>query len=291
METSEILKKVRKIEIKSKGLSNQIFSGEYHSAFKGSGMAFSEVREYSPGDDIRKIDWNVTARFGAPFIKVFEEERELTVMFLIDLSASDLFGTKNSDKRELITELCAVLSFSALQNNDKVGVIIFSDVIEKFIPPKKGRSHVLRVIRELVDFQPQNQKTNITEALNFFNNVIKKKCTCFILSDFNDSNFQKALSIANRKHDLVAIWTRDPNEKELPSLGFIPIENPETKHIQWIDSSNASVQKAYKVEQLKREHQIKTDFKKSGVDFTELYTNKSYIQPLMTLFKMRGSKK
>ena len=225
METSELLKKVRQIEIKTRGLSRNIFAGEYHSAFKGRGMAFSEVREYQFGDDIRNIDWNVTARYGHPFIKIFEEERELTVMLLIDVSGSRDFGSFEKLKKNVITELSAVLSFSAIQNNDKIGVIFFSEDIEKFIPPKKGRSHILRIIRELIDFTPENKGTNITEALRYLTNAIKKRCTAFVISDFIDDNpdLPKALSIANNKHDVVALRIFDDREKELPSIGFVII--------------------------------------------------------------------
>ncbi len=228
METTELLKKVRKIEIKTRGLSNQIFSGEYHTAFKGRGMAFSEVREYMPGDDIRTIDWNVTARFNSPYVKVFEEEREMTVMLIVDMSGSKDFGTKEKMKRELITELCAVLSFSAIQNNDKIGVIFFSDQIELFIPPKKGKSHILRIIRELIEFTPEHKKTNISQALKYLNNVIKKRSIAFLISDFMDTNYEDALKIANRKHDVVGIRIYDKRENELPDIGLIKVQDAET---------------------------------------------------------------
>ena len=235
METTELLKKVRKIEIKTRGLSNQIFSGEYHSAFKGRGMAFSEVREYQPGDDIRAIDWNVTARFNHPYIKVFEEEREMTVMLLVDVSASENFGTQKQLKKDVVTELCAVIAFSAIQNNDKTGVIFFSDRIEKFIPPKKGKSHILRIIRELINFTPEGKGTDIEMALKYFTNVIKKKCITFLISDFIDEKFtgenksgSDALKIANKKHDLVALRINDKRESELPNVGLIP---PSAMHV------------------------------------------------------------
>src|ERR1035437_7043366 len=225
MESSEIFKKVRKIEIKTRGLSNQIFSGQYHSVFEGRGMAFSEVREYQYGDDIRNIDWNVTARFNHPYIKIFDEERELTVMLLIDVSGSNLFGTKHTLKQDLITEISAVLAFSAIKNNDKVGVIFFSNRIEKFIPPKKGTSHILRIIRELIDFHSEHSETNISEALRYFTNVIKKRCTAFLLSDFLDEGFEDALKIANKKHDLIAVNVFDQRETELPYMGMIHIKD------------------------------------------------------------------
>src|SRR4051812_45301206 len=234
METTELLKKVRKIEIKTRGLSSHIFSGEYHSAFKGRGMAFSEVREYNPGDDIRSIDWNVTARFNHPYIKVFEEERELTVILLVDISASGDFGTKNQFKKDLIIELCAVLSFSAIQNNDKIGIIFFSDKIEKFIPPKKGKSHILRIIRELIEFKPENKKTNITEALRYATNVIKKKSIVFLISDFIDVGFEDALKLTNKKHDLVCLRIYDERETELPEAGLVRFVNTETNEVMEI---------------------------------------------------------
>ena len=253
METSELLKKVRKIEIKSRGLSNQIFSGEYHSAFKGRGMAFSEVREYMPGDDIRTIDWNVTARFNHPYIKVFEEEREMTVMLIVDVSASENFGTKNQLKKELITEVCAVLAFSTIQNNDKIGVIFFSDKIEKFIPPKKGKGHVLLIIRELLQFKPQNKKTNITQALQFFTNVIKKKSTAFVISDFIDNkDFSDAIKIAGKKHDTIALRVFDEKENELPKMGLVKFTDAESGEIKWLDTNSADVRKNYFVQSKKK---------------------------------------
>jgi len=232
METAELLKKVRKIEIKTRGLSSQIFSGEYHSAFKGRGMAFSEVREYIPGDDIRTIDWNVTARFNTPYVKVFEEERELNVVLLVDVSASGNFGTQKQIKQELITELCAVIAFSASTNNDKIGVIFFSDKIEKFIPPKKGKTHILRIIRELLNFEPQNKGTNITQAFKFLTNAIKKRSIAFVISDFIDTNFDDAVKIANKKHDVVALRIYDKAETEIPKIGLIKLKDNETGKIK-----------------------------------------------------------
>lgn len=288
METAELLKKVRKIEIKTKGLSNQIFSGEYHSAFKGRGMAFSEVREYTPGDDVRTIDWNVTARLRTPYVKVFEEERELSVMILVDVSASGKFGTQKQLKQDLITELCAVIAFSASQNNDKIGVIFFSDKIEKFIPPKKGKSHILRIIRELINIEPQQKGTNIELALKYLTNIIKKKSICFLISDFCDTHaFSDAMKIANRKHDLVALRINDKHESILPDVGLIKLKDNETGKIMWVDTSSKHFQTQQKVNNLKFEAELKDTFNKSGVDFTTIFTHEGYIKPLMNLFKKR----
>jgi len=288
LETAELLKKVRKIEIKTRGLSSQIFSGEYHSAFKGRGMAFSEVREYTPGDDVRTIDWNVTARFNSPFVKVFEEERELSVVLLVDVSASGLFGTRKQLKQDLITELCAVVAFSAAQNNDKIGVIFFSDKIEKFIPPKKGKSHVLRIIRELIEFKPENKATNLEVALKYLTNVIKKRSIVFLVSDFYASfNYQDALKIANKKHDLVALRISDATETELPNIGLIKLKDNETGQIMWVDSSNENFRKQFAKNKTKFEGDLKEVFTKSGVDATKINTHENYIMPLMNLFKKR----
>jgi uncharacterized protein (DUF58 family) len=289
--TQELLKKVRKIEIKSKGLSNQIFSGEYHSAFKGRGMAFSEVREYQMGDEIRTIDWNVTARFNTPYVKVFEEEREMTVMLLVDVSASKNFGSKKQLKQDLITELCAVLAFSAIQNNDKVGVLFFSDQIEKFIPPKKGRSHILMIIRELIDFRPEHSGTNIKEGLRYFTLAIKKRCTAFLISDFLDQNYEDELKIANKKHDLVALQIFDEREMELPDVGLIQLQDAESSQLRWFNSSSSKNRTKYKANAIKRQREIEELMKRSGVDHTRIATHLSYIQPLMTLFKRRGAKR
>ncbi|MEZ4886876.1 MAG: DUF58 domain-containing protein [Chitinophagales bacterium] len=319
METSELIKKVRKIEIKTKGLSNHIFSGEYHSAFKGRGMSFSEVREYSFGDDIKAIDWNVTARFNTPYVKIFEEERELTVMLLVDMSASAFFGTANQMKNEMITEICAVLAFSAINNNDKVGVIFFSDKIEKFIPPKKGKAHVLRIIRELIEvgysdltlqenktkesafqqikslFQAKAKKetpttkTDIELALKYFGNVIKKKCIAFLLSDFIDDHYEKSLNIVGRKHDLVGIRIYDPREQELPSVGLIRVKDAETGHTIWLDTANQAEMKRYKVNYLKNADNCKQIFSKSGADLISIPTNRPYVKYLMNFFKKRGN--
>ena len=292
MDAAELLKKVRKIEIKSKGLTNQLFAGEYHSAFKGSGMAFSEVRNYTLGDDIRKIDWNVTARFNHPFIKVFEEERELTVMLLVDVSESGNFGTQVQLKRELITEICAVLSFSAIQNNDKIGLIFFSDKIEKFIPPKKGKSHGLRIIRELLSFEPESKGTNLGEALKFITNAIKKKSTAFLISDFIDQNdFNAALKIANKKHDLIALNIYDERQNKLPNIGLVPMLDNESGKIRFIDTSSKKVRTHYEATAKKRNDEIQDQMKRAGVDYTSVATDGSYVKALHTLFKQRGSRR
>jgi len=290
METQEIIKKVRKIEIKTRGLSSHIFSGEYHSAFKGRGMTFSEVREYMPGDDIRAIDWNVTARFNHPFVKIYEEERELTVIIMVDVSASGEFGTRKQFKKDLITELCAVLSFSAIQNNDKIGVIFFSDKIEKFIPPKKGKTHILRIIRELIEFKPENKKTNISEALRYVINVIKKKSIVFLISDFIGKDFEDALKLANRKHDVVALQIYDHRENELPDAGIIQLKNAETDELIEVDSSNSFVRRKFNELSLKKEKYLNEVFAKSGVDWIKLSTDENYVHQLMRLFKKRGRK-
>lgn len=287
METAELLKKVRKIEIKTRGLSNQIFSGEYHSAFKGRGMTFSEVREYQPGDDIRSIDWNVTARFNSPFVKVFEEEREMTVMLLVDVSASGEFGTQKQLKQDVITELCAVLSFSSIQNNDKIGVIFFTDKIEKFIPPKKGKTHVLRIIRDLIEFKPEHKKTDIKLALKYLISVIKKRSIAFIISDFMDENFSEALKIANKKHDLIALRIYDKREQELPNVGLVKLLDSETGQLKWVDTSDKKARILFAANTKKREHFLKEIFNKSGVDSANINTVESYIPPLTNLFKRR----
>jgi uncharacterized protein (DUF58 family) len=287
METSELLKKVRKIEIKTRGLSNQIFSGEYHSAFKGRGMTFSEVREYQPGDDIRTIDWNVTARFNNTYVKVFEEEREMTVVLLVDVSASGEFGTQKQLKQDLITELCAVLAFSSIQNNDKIGVIFFSDKIEKFIPPKKGKSHVLRIIRDLIEFKPEHKKTDIKQALKYLTNVITKRSIAFVISDFMSDDFIDALKIANKKHDVVALQIYDKRERELPDVGFIKLVDAETGTLKWLDTSDKKVRTHFLASALKQEAYLKETFNKCGVDTTKINTAESYVTPLMNLFKRR----
>lgn len=287
METSEILKKVRRIEIKTRGLSRNIFSGHYHSAFKGRGMAFSEVREYQFGDDIRNIDWNVTARFNTPYLKIFDEERELMVMLLIDVSGSNEFGTQGSFKEDVMTEIAAVLAFSAIQNNDKVGVIFFSDKIEKFIPPKKGTSHILRIIRELIDFKPESQGTDISEALRFLTNAIKKRCTAFIISDFMDHAFEPAIKIASGKHDLVAIRVYDKRETELPTIGMIEVFDKESEGRTWVDTSSKKVRDKFSLWWKNHEKTIDGIFKRSGTDTADVVTGQDYVKPLMKLFTLR----
>ena len=287
MEPSEILKKVRRIEIKTRGLSRNIFSGHYHSAFKGRGMTFSEVREYQYGDDIRNIDWNVTARFHTPYLKIFDEERELMVMLLIDVSGSNEFGTQGSFKEDLMTEIAAVLAFSAIQNNDKVGVIFFSDKIEKFIPPKKGTSHILRIIRELIDFKPESQGTDLSEALRFLTNAIKKRCTAFIVSDFMDHTFEQAIKIASGKHDLVAIRVFDSRETELPPIGMIEVFDKESSGRVWVDASSKKVRDNYSNWWKDHEKTIDGIFKRSGTDTANIVTGEDYVKPLMKLFTLR----
>lgn len=286
-DTSELLKKVRRIELRTRGLSSQLFSGEYHSAFKGRGMAFSEVREYAAGDEIRTIDWNVTARTGIPHVKVFEEERELTVMLLIDLSASDDFGTSGMTKRALATELSAVLSFSAIQNNDKVGVIFFSDRIEQFIPPKKGRSHILMIIRSLLDFKPEGKGTDISQALRYLNQVVKKRSTAFILSDFIDEGFENALKIANKKHDVIALQINDRREIEMPNAGIVRFRDMETGAMNWVDTASRKVRNDFEAEAEAHDARLKERFRRAGVDHERLMTDQPYILPLMQLFKRR----
>jgi len=287
VETKELLKKVRKIEIKTRGLTRQIFAGEYHSAFKGRGMTFSEVREYQYGDDIRSIDWNVTARFNHPYVKVFEEERELTVMLLIDLSASGSFGTEVHLKRDLITEISAVLSFSAIENNDKIGVIMFSDRIEKFIPPQKGRKHILRIIRELIEFQPESRGTDISESLRFLTNAIKKRCTAFIISDFRDKGYAKSLQIANNKHDVAALHIYDRRETALPAVGLVRVMDAETGRERWIDTSHRKVRDNYSMKWESHVEMMNEIFTRAGVDNVSLRTGTDYVKPLMRLFKKR----
>ena len=288
METSELLKKVRKIEIKTKGLSKHIFSGEYHSAFKGRGMSFSEVRNYQYGDDVRNIDWNVTARTGEPHVKVFEEERELTVMLLVDVSRSSFFGTVAQFKSELITEICALLAFSAINNNDKVGVIFFSSDVEKFIPPKKGRQHILRIIRELIDFQPKEQGTDIGEALRFFNNVIKKRSICFILSDFLTRHYESPLRIAARRHDIVGVNLIDPREEELPNVGLLRAYDAETGAVRWIDTASRRVRERYLQWYKDQYRYFRSTFLKSGADMVNIRTNESYVNALLVFFQKRS---
>ena len=289
METSELLKRVRKIEIKTRGLSKNIFAGEYHSAFKGRGMTFSEVREYQYGDDIRNIDWNVTARHNRPYVKIFEEERELTVMLMIDVRASRNFGTISKLKKNQITEIAAVLAFSAIQNNDKIGVIFFSDKIEKFIPPKKGRTHILHIIRELIDFYPEDKQTDIEQALEYMTNSIKKRCTCFVISDFIDEHdFAHALAIANRKHDVVALRVYDPRENQLPPVGMMYLRDAETGEQMWVDTSDKKLREAYEKYAFVREKELDAIFKRSGVDVANIRSDEDYVRALITLFKKRA---
>ena len=286
----DLFKRVRKIEIKARGLSQQMFSGEYHSAFRGRGMAFSEVREYQYGDDVRNIDWNVTARLNHPYVKIFEEERELTVMLLIDVSGSNDFGTHTSLKKDMIAELAAVLAFSAIQNNDKVGVIFFSNRIEKFIPPKKGSTHILRIIRELITFEPENTYTDIAQALKYFTNVTKKRSTTFIISDFYDRNFDEPLKIAAKKHDIVALRIADRNEQTLPQMGLVNFFDQESQKRICIDTSDESVRNAFAKAYAEHEAQLQNIFTKYGIDNTLILTDDDYVKPLMKLFKMRGHK-
>ena len=289
METSELLKKVRQIEIKTRGLSRNIFAGQYHSAFKGRGMAFSEVREYQYGDDIRDIDWNVTARYVRPYVKVFEEERELTVMLLVDVSGSRDFGSVNVMKKEVMTEIAATLAFSAIQNNDKIGVIFFSDRIEKFIPPQKGKKHILYIIRELIDFKPEAKRTDIGQVLKYLTNAIKKRCTAFLISDFIDKGgFKDALTVANRKHDMVAIQVYDQRETELPAVGLMKIKDAETGQECWIDSGSARVREAYKTWWEKRQTAMSDTFKKCRVDTVSIRTEDDYVKALIALFDKRS---
>ena len=289
METSELLKKVRQIEIKTRGLSRNIFAGQYHSAFKGRGMAFSEVREYQYGDDIRDIDWNVTARYVRPYVKVFEEERELTVMLLVDVSGSRDFGSVNVMKKEVMTEIAATLAFSAIQNNDKIGVIFFSDRIEKFIPPQKGKKHILYIIRELIDFKPEAKRTDIGQVLKYLTNAIKKRCTAFLISDFIDKGgFKDALTVANRNHDMVAIQVYDQRETELPAVGLMKIKDAETGQERWIDSGSARVREAYKTWWEKRQTAMSDTFKKCRVDTVSIRTEDDYVKALIALFDKRS---
>jgi uncharacterized protein (DUF58 family) len=288
MTTAEILKKVRRIEIKTKGLSNHIFAGEYHSTFKGRGMSFNEVREYTPGDDVKFIDWNVTARFSHPFVKVFEEERELIVMLLVDISSSSLFGTQKQVKRDLITELGAVLSFSATTNNDKVGVIFFSDKIEKYIPPKKGKSHILRIIRELIALEPNHKgDTDVRVALEFLNNVLKKRSITFLLSDFVSKPYDNALQLAARKHDLVGIHVYDKYDKELPSAGLVQVLDAETGQSFWLDTDNKIVKQQYEGAFVQNERYCTQSFRKSGASLLHVRTDQDYVKVLQGYFKGR----
>ena len=287
--SSELLKRVRQIEIKTRGLSSNIFAGEYHSAFKGRGMAFSEVREYQYGDDVRDIDWNVTARFNKPYVKVFEEERELTVMLLIDVSGSLDFGTRHQMKRDMVTEIAATLAFSAIQNNDKIGVVFFSDKIEKYSPPKKGRKHILYIIRELLDFHPDSRMTNIAQAVEFLTGVAKRRCTAFLLSDFyTQDQFRQQLTIANRKHDVVAIQVYDKRAAELPNVGLMRVVDAETGIEQYVDTSSRKLRESYHKTWLLRQSDLNETFAKSNVDHVSIATDEDYVKSLLVLFKQRG---
>ena len=289
METTELLKKVRQIEIKTRGLSRNIFAGQYHSAFKGRGMAFSEVREYQFGDDVRDIDWNVTARHRKAYVKVFEEERELTVMLLVDVSASRNFGAVGEMKKEMITEIAATLAFSTIQNDDKIGVIFFSDRIEKFIPPKKGRKHVLYIIRELIDFTPENRGTDLSQALQYMTNAIKKRCTAFLISDFiAPDDYSNALTIANRQHDIVAVQVYDKREAELPDAGLVRLLDAERGNDMWVDTSSRRVREQYAAWWNERQHRMEEMLRKSRVDVATVATDDDFVVALMNLFKRRS---
>ncbi|MEY2774444.1 MAG: hypothetical protein RLZZ275_791 [Bacteroidota bacterium] len=288
METAELISRVRRVELKTRGLSDRIFSGEYHSAFKGRGMAFSENREYMHGDEIRTIDWNVTARMGHPYVKVFEEERELTVFLVLDVSASQGTGSRGKSRRELVTELAAVLAFSAMGNNDKVGAILFSDRIERFIPPKKGRSHVLRIIRELIEFTPTGRQTRMADALDHFVRAMKKRTICFLVSDFRDVGFEDALRRAARRHDLVALRIEDPLDRRLPEVGWTQVQDPETGESTWLNTSRPQVRQRYAAAEHAREEGLRALFARSGVDAATLLTDAPYVEPLLRLFDRRG---
>lgn len=287
MLTKELLKQVRQIEIRTRGVVNELFSGEYHSVFKGRGMEFAEVREYQIGDDIRSIDWNVTARFGHPYVKIFEEERELTVMLLVDLSGSLVFGSVEKTKQRIAAELSAILAFSAMKNNDKVGLILFTDQIEKFVPPRKGQSHVLRIIREVLSFEPRGNKTDLRSALEYFHHTIKKKSIAFLISDFMDNGYDKILNIVGRKHDLIGVVLQDPRERILPKSGIIKLRDAETGDIRYIDTSSKNIQSGFYENMRKTEGRRKDLFTKSGLDTIEIDISKSYVKPLVNFFKVR----
>ncbi|MBC91509.1 MAG: DUF58 domain-containing protein [Flavobacteriaceae bacterium] len=287
MDTKELIKKVRKIEIKTRRLSNHIFGGEYHSTFKGRGMTFSEVRQYQFGDDVRSIDWNVTARYNSPYVKVFEEERELTLMLMVDISGSEFFGTESITKKEIITEIAATLAFSAIQNNDKVGMIMFSGIIELFIPPKKGRSHILRIIRELLEFKPKNKLTNISEAFAFLSGVIKKSAIVFVLSDFIDDDYDKTLKIVSKKHDLTGIKIYDKLETFVPKMGLVPMIDSENNGISWIDTDSKRIRQSYSLEYARNNEIFSTLFKKNGAGSISFDLRESYVKKLLGYFKNR----
>lgn len=291
MEANELLKKVKRIEIKTRGLSQNIFAGEYHTAFKGRGMTFSEVREYQYGDDIRDIDWNVTARHNRPYVKVYEEERELTVMLLVDVSSSRLFGAVGEEKRQMIAEVAATIAFSAIQNNDKIGVIFFSDKIEKFIPPKKGKKHILFIISQLIDFKPESHGTDIANVLKYFSDALKKRCTTFLITDFIDSHdYDTALSVASNKHDVIGIQIYDKRDETLPDIGFVQIRDLENGQQRWINTSSTSVRKAYNKWWYDRQQKMTSTLNKCGVDLASVSTNEDYVKALMGLFKRRGTR-
>ena len=287
MDTKALLKKVRKIQIKTSRLSDNIFGGEYHSTFKGRGMTFSEVRQYQYGDDVRAIDWNVTARYREPYVKVFEEERELTLMLVVDVSGSEMFGTQQQFKREILTEISATLAFSALQNNDKVGLLLFSDQVELFIPPKKGRFHILRIIRELLEFQPKNKKTSINAALEFLSGILKKKAIVFLLSDFIDQNYENTLRIAAKKHDLTGIRVYDAKEERLPNLGILPMVDAETGRVQWVNTQSKKVRDRYEKNHLQQKAIFQDLFRKNGAGTISCRVDESYVKKLLNYFKAR----
>jgi uncharacterized protein (DUF58 family) len=290
MDTRDLLKKVRQIEIKTRGIVNQVFSGEYHSVFKGRGMEFSEVREYQFGDDIRSIDWNVSARFNHPFVKVFEEERELTVMLVVDFSRSGQFGTVQAMKNDIAAEICAVLAFSAIKNNDKVGLILFTDSIEKFVPPKKGRAHILRIIRELISFEPKGSGTNIRQTLEYLNHVTKKRSIAFIISDFIDDGYDRILKIVSRKHDVIAVELSDPREEQLPDVGMIKLRDAETGERRWIDSGDRRVREEFQRYWTRRRQERRQLFVRSKVDAIAVRIDRPYIKPIVDFFKLRESR-
>jgi uncharacterized protein (DUF58 family) len=287
METRELLKKVRQLEIRTRGLVNQVFSGEYHSVFKGRGMEFSEVREYQYGDDMRMIDWNVTARLNHPFVKIFEEERELTVMLVVDMSGSQFFGSQSALKRDIALELSAILAFSAMKNNDKVGLILFTDRIEKFVPPRKGRGHVLRIVRELLSFEPTRSSTSIRTALEFLNNVQKKRGIVFVISDFMDRDYEAALRIAGRKHDLIGVVLQDPRESELPNIGLVNLRDAETGAVRLIDTTDARVRSIYRHTNQKMHEARQSLFIKSRLDDIKVRLDQPYLKPLIDFFRLR----
>lgn len=292
MDTAELLKKVRKIEIKTRGLSNNIFAGEYHSAFKGRGMTFSEVREYNYGDDVRDIDWNVTARHNKPYLKVYEEERELTVLLLIDVSGSEYFGAQGAPKREIMAEIAATLAFSSIQNKDKVGIIFFSDRIEKFIPPKKGLHHILLIIRELLSFEAKNRGTDINCALEFLNQAVKKRSTAFLISDFIDNHdYSRAMNIASRKHDLAALQVYDVRDSSLPDVGLLRVADLESGKLMWVDTSSAEIRKSYAKNWYARQQKLNETMARCGVDLANIATGEDYVKALLQLFRKRGNKR